>query len=308
MPTPDHLLRTFVHVARAGSLRAATDALGIGQAALSKQVATLERAIGTPLFERHGRGMTLTSTGQRLFVQASQGLDLLDSAFDDACSALRVANGQVSICTINTLAAYLVPWLGPWVRSHHPQLVLSISNASSPKVVERVERGAADIGLVYDVAVDTDGVESIPLCEEVQAVYCQAGLYEDVRCFALADLARLPLVLPPRPYALRRMVESQVAGPVKVAAESNSINVGLDLAAAGVGAAVLPAALPDHIVLPRGLRRVPIEDDALSRRICAIHRRTATLQREAVQVVLQAIVALQHPPEGQERAMPRDSA
>ena len=78
------LLRTFVAVARSGSLRHAAFAMDITQAAASKQVSALEALLDTRLFDRHGRGMRLTSTGQRLLADTGDGFDRIDAALAGA--------------------------------------------------------------------------------------------------------------------------------------------------------------------------------------------------------------------------------
>src|SRR5437588_256307 len=57
------LLRPFLAVARTGTLSAAARELSVSQPALTKSVQKLEEQVGTPLFERRARGMTLTPSG-----------------------------------------------------------------------------------------------------------------------------------------------------------------------------------------------------------------------------------------------------
>ena len=59
-------LRTFLHVAELGKLSLAADRLATAQPALSRQIKMLEDELGLRLFNRHGRGMDLTSAGERL--------------------------------------------------------------------------------------------------------------------------------------------------------------------------------------------------------------------------------------------------
>jgi DNA-binding transcriptional LysR family regulator len=57
--------RAFLVTAEEGSLSAAARALGMAQPTLGRQVAALERELGVALFERVGRGLTLTPSGHR---------------------------------------------------------------------------------------------------------------------------------------------------------------------------------------------------------------------------------------------------
>jgi LysR family nitrogen assimilation transcriptional regulator len=280
MQDKDRLLRTFLLVADSGSLQRTADKLGLSQPAVSKQISALEDFMGCALFKRHGRGMTMTQVGLRLAENTAEQFALLDAAMDNA-RASADASRFVRIATVNTLAAYFVTPVLAELKRLHPALVVRVDNASSPEVVDQIVRGHADIGLVYDLAVNTDAVSVFRLYHESVSAYETMGESEAstlqpatgaVAEVSVADLARRPLILPPRPYALRRVVERELPGPLTIAAECNSVSVSLDLAGAGLGTAILPSALPDSAVVPRRLRRFRISDADLGRHVVAIHR------------------------------------
>lgn len=290
MPDHDRLLRTFLVVSQSGSLAKAADTLNLTPPAVSKQISALEQFLGGLLFKRHGRGMKLTPLGRRLADDAGGGFALLDTALDNArCASTTLRS--VSIATVNTLASYLVPQVVATLRQSHPELVVRVDNASSPDVVDQVLRGHADIGLVYDLAVDTDAVHLRRVCTENLSAYCAASSAPDAAtAISLAELARQLLIVPPRPYALRRVVERELPGPLSIAAECNSVSVSLDLAAAGVGTAILPSALPEVAVSPRGLRRLRIDGGNFDRDVVLIYH-AATPPSRAIAATLQAIEA-----------------
>jgi len=290
MQDKDRLLRTFLAVARAGSLRAASTSLGITQAAVSKQVAALEAFLGAPLFDRHGRGMRPTPLGERLVGDIDQGFGMVDSALDVARQTSAGGYGRVTIATVNTLAAYLMPEVVASLRAAHPRITLGVFNASSPDVVERVERGLADIGLVYDLAVDTDAVALRRLCIEQIAAYSREPGAPTPGTLSVAALAQRPLIVPPRPYALRRVIERELPAPLSIAVESNSVSMSLDLAMQGVGTTILPRDLPDIAITARGLHRLAIEGANLHRHVVLIHR-SGTTPSQAVSRAIRAIEA-----------------
>lgn len=289
-PDKDRLLRTFLVVSQGSSLRKAADRLALTPPAVSKQISALEQHLGGPLFKRHGRGMKLTPLGQRLADEVGGGFALLDAALDNARTSSSTLR-SVSIATVNTLAAYLVPAVVAALRRSHPELVARIDNASSPDVVEQVLRGHADVGLVYDLAVDTDAVHLRRLYTEKLSAYIAASVGQaagEGGEIGVAELAQMPLIVPPRPYALRRVIERELPGPLWIAAECNSISVSLDLTATGIGAAILPSALPENAVSPRGLRRMRITGGNFGREVVLIHLSSNPPSR-AVAATLQAI-------------------
>ncbi len=80
---PLNALRAFEGVARNGSFTAAAQALFISQSALSRHVLSLEKLIGTVLFERKPHGLVLTKAGQHLMASVSRSFDRLEYALDD---------------------------------------------------------------------------------------------------------------------------------------------------------------------------------------------------------------------------------
>lgn len=276
MQEHDHLLRSFLAIARAGTLREAAENLGISQPALSKQLQRLEHSIGQSVFRRHGRGMAPTAAGQLLFTQLSHGFELIDLATGNARNAAMGTAGSIAICTVNTLGAYMVPDLLANLAVAQPGLRASVHNASSPDVVERVVRGYADIGLVYDISVNTNAVQVQRLHLETIAGYCMPAFSSCVS-FSASDLVAARLILPPRPYALRSILERAIPASFQPAIESNSVSMSLDIAAKGLGLALLPWLLPDELVVTRGLKRVAILEGKLRRPVAAIYRNESQL-------------------------------
>ena len=160
METMDRQLRYFICIAELGSCprgrRAGPDPSG-----LSRQLAALEARIGQPLFLRTGRGVELTEAGKLLYdatQPAYRGIDL-------AVERMRhqgVTQGTLRLAAVHTLSYYYTADLVAGFVSAHPSVNLSIMGRSSPEVVALVESGKADLGLVYDSAVDSGTLESCP--------------------------------------------------------------------------------------------------------------------------------------------------
>ncbi|MGX1257480.1 LysR substrate-binding domain-containing protein [Sinorhizobium fredii] len=72
-------LRAVLAAERTGSFSRAADDLDITHGAVSRRVAAVEQWAGMPLFERHGRGVRLTTQGQHLVRLLQQGLDTIGS-------------------------------------------------------------------------------------------------------------------------------------------------------------------------------------------------------------------------------------
>lgn len=130
-----------------------------------------------------------------------------------------------------------------------------------------------DIGVVYDVAVDTDAFVVHPLHEERIAVFAKQGAFGlEASGVDIQELSRLPLLLPPRPYALRRVLERECGRELHPVAECSTADLVLRLASLGVGVGVLPELMPREMVEGCGLRRLSLLGGKISRRVVAITR------------------------------------
>src|SRR5690349_3297929 len=103
-------LSTFVLVARLGSVKAAANALGVSEPAVSQALSALRQHLGDPLIERAGTGMRLTAAGSRLLPVASQMVAL----GADADAAVRAGQGapeQLRMVATSPVAEFVAPAL-----------------------------------------------------------------------------------------------------------------------------------------------------------------------------------------------------
>lgn len=119
-------LRAFLETAETGSLSAAARKLGQSQPTLSRQVAALELALGVTLFERVGKAMALTSTGQELLGHARvMGAAAHELGLAATGRSEEVA-GVVSVATSDAVAAYLMPKILLQIREAAPGIQVEV--------------------------------------------------------------------------------------------------------------------------------------------------------------------------------------
>jgi LysR family transcriptional regulator, glycine cleavage system transcriptional activator len=117
-------LRGFEASARRMSFTLAAAELNLTQSSISRQVAELERQIGTALFARQTRSLALTAAGHRLFQAAQQALKQIDRAVEDIRGPRNAAR-----VTITTYASFASLWLVPRLaifQREHPEIELRI--------------------------------------------------------------------------------------------------------------------------------------------------------------------------------------
>jgi DNA-binding transcriptional LysR family regulator len=90
-------LQTFLMIAERGSLRAAARALGVNPPAISSQLNAFEQRLGTPLFMRNTRSISLTDAGRALRESSRHLIDGLGDALEDARGACKAQSGCLRI-------------------------------------------------------------------------------------------------------------------------------------------------------------------------------------------------------------------
>jgi LysR family transcriptional regulator, cell division regulator len=136
-------LLTFSTVARTGGITRAADELNTVQSNVTQRVKALEAEIGTALFERHSRGMTLTGAGRRLLPYAQRMAALTREAVlaarDDG-----EPKGPLSIGSMETTAAVRLPSLLAEFHRRFPAVRLTLRTAPTADLVAAVLDGMLD--------------------------------------------------------------------------------------------------------------------------------------------------------------------
>jgi DNA-binding transcriptional LysR family regulator len=112
-------LRVFAEVARHLSFARAAEALHLTPPAVTMQVKEIESQVGLPLFQRQGRQVSLTTTGEYFLVYAKRLLATLKDADDAMARFKKLETGQLTIGMVST-AQYFLPRLLTRFRGEHP--------------------------------------------------------------------------------------------------------------------------------------------------------------------------------------------
>lgn len=253
-------LEYFAAVAEQGSFTAAAAHVHTTQPNISAQIRTLERELGSVLFDRTGRTVRLTEAGRAALPAARDTLDAAGRVAGAVAEVDGLLRGSLSIgmvegCTIAPLFAALGTF-----RSAHPQIEMSLRESPSADLITSVDRGHLDIALAGYGDDLPPGVESLTIiAERVVAVFPTRSRPRG-RTVDLASLRDRSLICLPRGAGIRSVFDAAVSvqgGPIRPAIEASSPDAIVELVCSGMGVGILSesiAAADDRVV------GVPIRD------------------------------------------------
>lgn len=155
--------RYFCAVVEEQSVTRAAERLRMAQPALTQQIRRMEEELGVRLIERAGRGIRITSSGNRLYERA---ISLLQFEQETRMEVSDIEAGRTGILRIgvNTLSASrLVEWIERMKR-RHPGIILQVHQGESSALIERLKERSLDAAFVR-LPIDAQGV-SIEWMEE----------------------------------------------------------------------------------------------------------------------------------------------
>jgi LysR family nitrogen assimilation transcriptional regulator len=223
----------FVHVAELGSFTRAASLLRIAQPALSRQVRALEVELRQNLFERNGRGVTLTDAGRLLLAHGRGILQQVERTRQDLEEQRGGAAGHVSIGLPPSLSRSATTGLVEAFRARFPKATLTVVEGLSTYLLEWLVQGRIDIAAVYN-ATPAAAIELQPVLQEALYLVSARGKGRTLvgRPATPDEVAAHELVIPSRPHAIRMRVETALAEAglkPRVGLEIESVPAILDL-------------------------------------------------------------------------------
>jgi len=233
-------LKTFVAIAREGSLTRAAERVYTSAPAVSAQLKALEDELGVKLFDRNPRGMALTDAGRSLLDEAERTLASA-SRMRSAAEQLRgVAQGAVRLGTVVDPVALRLGEVLVRLAERHPQVTLQLRQGLSHETLAALRRGELDCAYALNDRERIDGLEVRRLTLIDMAVVMPAALARpgmDVR-----ELTALPWVGTPPNCVMRTHVDALFASAGREFREgttADSESMLRSMIASGLGAGVL---------------------------------------------------------------------
>ena len=193
------VLRYFLTVAKEQSFTKAAEQLHITQPTLSRQLAALEEELGTALFNRGGRCITLTAAGLLLKRRALEIMDLEDKIIDEIKGNEDVIEGVITIGCGEFAAVEILAQISRSFKEKYPLVQIALHTATADTVYEMMNKGLVDIALFLE-PVDTEGLDYIRIsdCDHWCVGMRPGDPLAEKEFIKKEDLIGKPLILPER--------------------------------------------------------------------------------------------------------------
>lgn len=193
-------MQYFLTIAQEGSFTKAAECLHMTQPPLSRQMRDLESELGVTLFDRGGKGITLTEEGARFKERAQEMVDLMGQIKSDMASETSNILGEARIACGESDSVALLAKVAKELQLSHPGITYRLLSGDGDFVTDKLDRGAADIGLLVTSSIDHAeyGFMKIPAKDTWGVLMAEDAALASLGCVTPEDLVDEPLLLPYR--------------------------------------------------------------------------------------------------------------
>jgi DNA-binding transcriptional LysR family regulator len=151
-------LHHLVEAAKYNSISLAAERSYISQPAISLSISKLEAELGMVLLERTKHGVYPTADGEIIIAKAKQVLNIIEEMKQQ--TTMTALKGRISVATIPSMCDKILPMVLSDLKTRHPKIDLILTQEESIDVMQSIQSGKADIGVV----ILTDEIKDEDIC------------------------------------------------------------------------------------------------------------------------------------------------
>jgi len=276
-------LITFAEVAKQGNFSRAGQKVFRSQSAVSAQIRQLEQDYGEKLLDRVGKSVRLTPAGETLLDYAQRLLTLRRESQRAVAEQGSTPRGALAIGANEATCLYVLPDHFAEYQRLYPAVQINIYRNFSRKILEKVEDGSIDVGIVT-LPVRSPSLKVHPIFRDrLLLVTSTDHPLARRRSVRIAEIAEYPLIFP-RTGHTRAMLDKHFRphrGSMRVAMELPSVGMIKGFVAAGLGISLISSSFARDEVASGQVKLVDIEDVDIHRELGLVYRRDRTLPRAA---------------------------
>ncbi|MBU8709046.1 LysR family transcriptional regulator [Bacillus subtilis] len=236
-------LEYFQTLARMQHVTKAAKSLSITQPALSRSIARLENHLGVPLFDRHGRSISLNQYGYIFLRRVQAMMKEYTEGKEEIQALLKPDQGVVSLGFLHTLGTTLVPDLIGSFQQENPNIAFQLKQNHSYWLLERLKSGDLDLCLLASIKPENP-IQWIKLWSEELFVFVPNDHPLASReSITLNEIAGERFILLKKGYALRMTVDElfeKADIQPNIMFEGEEAATAAGFVAAGLGISILP--------------------------------------------------------------------
>jgi len=239
-------LRYFNTVAETGSITAAVQNLNVSQATITESLQRLEAHLGTLLFRRHARGMTMTHAGHEFLRHTQRILGAVAAAEGALAARPDALAGDLVIGAVSPLTGYYLPALLERYRRTYPQVRTMVYEDAGHFIEHQLINGELDVGLMVVSALESTSYHMRVLVRSPWRLWVSSNhRLSERRQVSIAELRQQSII------ALRNEELETAAANLwrragfrpRVTVRTRSVEATRSLVATGYGVCVLPEVL-----------------------------------------------------------------
>ena len=232
------VLKYFLAVAKAGNMTQAAKDLHITQPTLSRQLMDLEKNLGTELFVRKHKQLTLSDSGFLFQQRAREITQLADKACRELAEQKTLMQGTVTIACVESIASLLLPEIMAAFRQNFPSVKFELYSADGNDIREKIDRGNIDLGILLEpVEVAKYNFFRLPCYEKWGVAMREDSPLARREVITTEDIQGLPIIIPRRTIVIAEIAKwlGMDEDGLNIVASHNLPTNGLLLAERGIG-------------------------------------------------------------------------
>lgn len=207
MGMEDHKLKVFCTVAETKSFSKASEIIYLTQPAVSLLIQAIEEIYETKIFDRASNTVTLTPAGEMLYKYAKEILNLYAAAEKSIGEITGFVKGSISVGASSTIGNYLLPGVIAAFRKTHPKIKIHLLVGNTKRVVELLNAGNIDIGLVEgDIARQKMVVDKL-VADELVLIVPPLHPLAKKRNVSIFEITKEPFIFREEGSGTRQVIE-----------------------------------------------------------------------------------------------------
>ena len=276
-------LATFVYVAKLKSFSRAGQKVFRSQSAVSAQIRQLEMEYGAKLLDRFGKKVRLTSAGDALLEYAEKLLALRNESLRAVADQANTPRGTLLIGANEATCLYVLPEVFAEYHRLYSDVQINIYRNFSNKVLEKVEDGSVDVGIVT-LPIKSPSLRTHSIFRDrLLLMVSPLSPLAKKKVVTTSEIVEQPLIFPKTGFT-RQMLDKlfrPYRSQLHITMELASVGMIKAFVAANLGVSLVSESFARDEARAGEVKLIPIADVDLWRELGLVYRRDRTLPRAA---------------------------